>query len=174
MNNLYSDISSDDEEEERIQETIYSDISSDIEPIDNNELLNMVDTTEQIEMLEEIEAVEPLIMAAIIEDNVVEADETRLEVEDNEADLMIEDIEAIVQFEIFETNESNRSIETIDQVLIEEDEIKKEISIIEISSSSSGGEEFEVDSVVAQRQGKTEIEYLIHFKGILCLYFKLF
>jgi hypothetical protein len=114
-------------------------------------------------------------MAAIIEDNVVEADETRLEVEDNEADLMIEDIEAIVPFEIFETNESNRSIETIDQVLIEEDEIKKEISIIEISSSSSsGGEEFEVDSVVAQRQGKTEIEYLIHFKGILCLYFNLF
>jgi hypothetical protein len=33
MNNLYSDISTDDEEEERIQETIYSDISSDVEPI---------------------------------------------------------------------------------------------------------------------------------------------
>jgi hypothetical protein len=78
---------------------------------------------------------------------------------------MIEDIEAIVPFEIFETNESIDTIETIDQVvLIEEDEIKKEISIIEISSSSSsGGEEFKVDSVVAQRQGKTEIEYLIHY-----------
>jgi hypothetical protein len=59
--------------------------------------------------------------------------------------------------------------------LIETDEIKKEISIIEISSSSSsGGEEFEVESVVAQREGKTEIEYLIHFKGIICLYFNLF
>jgi hypothetical protein len=38
MNHLYSDISTDDEEEERIQETIYSDISSDIEPIENNEM----------------------------------------------------------------------------------------------------------------------------------------
>ncbi len=55
------------------------------------------------------------------------------------------------------------------------DEIKKEISIIEISSSSSsGGEEFEVESVVAHRQGKTEIEYLIHLKGILVLFFDLF
>jgi hypothetical protein len=113
------------------------------------------------------------IIAAIIEDNVVEAVETRLEVEDNEPDLMMEDIEVIVSFEMFETNES---IETIDQVvLIEEDEIKKEISIIEISSSSSsGGEEFEFDSVVAQRQGETEKEYLNNFKGILCLYFNLF
>ena len=66
MNHLYSDISTDDEEEERIQETIYSDISSDIEPIDNNEMLNMVDTTEPIEMLVEIEEIEPLVMAAII------------------------------------------------------------------------------------------------------------
>jgi hypothetical protein len=173
MNNLYSDISTDDEKEERIQETIYSDISSDIEPIDNNEMLNMVDTTEPIEMLVEIEEIEPLVMAAIIEDNVVEAVETRLEVEDNEPDLMMEDIEAIMPFEMFETNES---IETIDQVvIIEEDEIKKEISIIPISSfSSSGGEEFEAYSVVAQRQGKTEIEFVIHFKGILGLYFNLF
>ena len=123
---------SEDEEEVRIQETIYSDISS-----ENNEMLNMVDTTEPIEMLAEIEAIKPLILAAIIEDNVVEAVETRLEVEENEADLMMEDIVAIVPLEMFETNESINTIETIDQVLIEKDEIKKEISIIEISSSSS-------------------------------------
>jgi len=65
MNNLYSDISTDDEEEERIQETIYSDISSDIEPIDNNEMLNMVDTTEPIEMLVEIEEIKPLTVVQI-------------------------------------------------------------------------------------------------------------
>jgi hypothetical protein len=48
MNNLYSDISTDDEEEERIQETIYSDISSDIEPIENNEFVNIINETEPI------------------------------------------------------------------------------------------------------------------------------
>jgi hypothetical protein len=158
MNNLYSDISTDDEEEERIQETIYSDISSDSNEIENNEMVMVINA---------IEVIEPLIMVEIVENNVVDSVEPRVQVED---------IEAIVPFEIFETNELNESIVTTDQVaLIEMDEIKKEISIIEISSSSSsGGEEFEVDSVVAQRQGKTEIEYLIHFKGILCLYFNLF
>ena len=154
MNNLYSDISTDDEEEERIQETIYSDISSENNEIENNEMVMVINA---------IEVIEPLIMVEIVENNVVDSVEPRVQVED---------IEAIVPFE---TNESNESIETIDQELIEIDEIKKEISIIEISSSSSsGGEEFEVESVVAQRQGKTEIEYLIHFKGILCLYFNLF
>jgi hypothetical protein len=115
-------------------------------------------------------------MAEIIEENVLEVVKARVEVEENKPDLMLEDIEAIVPFDIFETNESIATIQTIDQVvLIEENEIKKEISFIEISSSSSsGGEEFEVDSVVVQRQGKTEIEYLIHFKGILGLYLNLF
>ena len=154
MNHLYSDIITDDEEEERIQETIYSDISSDSNEIENNEMVMVINA---------IEVIEPLIMVEIVENNVVDSVEPRVQVED---------IEAIVPFE---TNESNESIETIDQELIEIDEIKKEISIIELSSSSSsGGEEFEVESVVAQRQGKTEIEYLIHFKGILCLYFNLF
>jgi hypothetical protein len=116
-------------------------------------------------MLEAIEAIEPLIMAEIVEESVVEAVEARVEVVD---------IEAIVPFEIFATNESIDTIETFDLVvLLEEDEIKKEISIIE-TSSSSGGEEFEVESVVAQRQGKTEIEYLIHFKGILVLFLTYF
>jgi hypothetical protein len=147
MNHLYSDIITDDEEEERIQETIYSDISSDIELIENNEMVNMINA---------FEAIEPLIMVEIVEQNVVESVEARVQVEDSEA---------IVPFEIFETNESN---DTTDQVDLIEMEIKIEISIIEISSSSSsGGEEFEVESVVAQRQGKTEIEYLIHLKGIL-------
>ena len=152
MNNLYSDISTDDEEEERIQETIYSDISSDSNEIENNEMVMVINA---------IEVIEPLIMVEIVENNVVDSVEPRVQVED---------IEAIVPYE------TNESIDTTDQVdLIEIDEIKKEISIIELSSSSSsGGEEFEVESVVAQRQGKTEIEYLIHFKGILCLYFNLF
>ena len=169
MNSLQYEPVSEDEEEVRIQETIYSDISSDVEPFENNEMVNMVNTTEPIEnnemvnMINAIEAIEPLLMVEIVENNVVDSVEARVQVED---------IEAIVPFETYESNES---IETIDQELIEIDEIKKEISIIEISSSSSsGGEEFEVESVVAQRQGKTEIEYLIHFKGILCLYFNLF
>ena len=173
MNSLQYEPVSEDEEEVRIQETIYSDISSDVEPFENNEMVNMVNTTEPIEnnemvnMINAIEAIEPLLMVEIVENNVVDSVEARVQVED---------IEAIVPFEIFETNELNESIVTTDQVaLIEMDEIKKEISIIEISSSSSsGGEEFEVESVVAQRQGKTEIDYLIHFKGIFCLYFNLF
>jgi hypothetical protein len=154
MNNLYSDISTDDEEEERIQETIYSDISSDIEPIEKNKMVNMINA---------FEAIEPLIMVEIVEQNVVESVEARVQVEDSEA---------IVPFEILETNKSNESIDTTDQVDLIEMEIKIEISIIEISSSSSsGGEEFEVESVVAQRQGKTDLEYLIHFKGTLGLFF---
>jgi hypothetical protein len=154
MNNLYSDIITDDEEEERIQETIYSDISSDIEPIEKNKMVNMINA---------FEAIEPLIMVEIVEQNVVESVEARVQVEDSEA---------IVPFEILETNKSNESIDTTDQVDLIEMEIKIEISIIEISSSSSsGGEEFEVESVVAQRQGKTDLEYLIHFKGTLGLFF---
>jgi hypothetical protein len=154
MNNLYSDIITDDEEEERIQETIYSDISSDIEPIEKNKMVNMINA---------FEAIEPLIMVEIVVQNVVESVEARVQVEDSEA---------IVPFEILETNKSNESIDTTDQVDLIEMEIKIEISIIEISSSSSsGGEEFEVESVVAQRQGKTDLEYLIHFKGTLGLFF---
>ncbi len=56
MNNLYSDISTDDEEEERIQETIYSDISSDSNEIDNNEMVIVINA---------IEVIEPLIMVEI-------------------------------------------------------------------------------------------------------------
>jgi hypothetical protein len=68
------------------------------EPIENNEMVNMINAIEEIE---------PLIMVEIVENNVVDSVEPRVQVED---------IEAIVPFEIFETNELNESIVTTDQV----------------------------------------------------------